>query len=149
MNLSAHGIRVGLPPAWEGRIYKRSDPAAQPVVHAANVALAPDDGDFATRTAELMPAAGVLVVMVEYEPALAATAQFAATGVPEIDPAAASPSHLLRRIPGQAGYQRFFNDSGRAFGLYVVIGAAARARSAMPKVDGVLATIEIDPLPAG
>ena len=106
MNLSAHGIRVGLPPGWEGRIYKRPDPAAQPVVHAANVALAPDDGDFATRTAELMPA------------------------------------------DGEAGYQRFFNDSGRAFGLYVVIGAAARARSAMPKVDGVLATIEIDPLPA-
>jgi len=29
----------------------------------------------------------------------------------------------------------------------VVIGAVARARSAAPKVDGVLATIEIDPLP--
>ena len=67
MNLSAHGIRVGLPPGWEGRIYKRPDPAAQPVVHAANVALAPDDGDFATRTAELIPAAGVLAT-IEIDP---------------------------------------------------------------------------------
>jgi hypothetical protein len=146
VNLSAHGIRVGLPPGWEGRIYKRPDPAAQPIVHAANVALAPDDGDFATRTAELMPADGTLVVMVEYEPALATAAQFASTGVPAVDYTAASPSHLLRRIPGQAGYQRFFNDNGRAFGLYVVIGAAVRARTVTPKVNGVLATIEIDPL---
>ena len=144
--LNGSGIDVDVPTGWEGRIYKRPDPAAQPVVHAANVALAPDDGDFATRTAELMPPDGVLVVMVEYEPALATAAQFAASGVPEIDPAAASPSNLLRRIPGQAGYQRFFNDNGRAFGLYVVIGAVARARSAAPKVDGVLATIEIDPV---
>ena len=146
MNLSAHGIRVGLPPGWEGRIYKRPDPAAQPVVHAANVALAPDDGDFATRTAERMPVDGALIVMVEYDPVLANTAQFAASGVPPlIEPSAASPTHLLRRIPGQAGYQRFFNEQGRAFGLYVVIGAAVRAQTVMPKVNGVLATVEIDP----
>lgn len=147
MNLAAHGIRVGLPPGWEGRIYRRPDAAAQPVVHAANVVLAPDDGDFATRTAERMTADGALIVMVEYEPALAGTAQFASAGVPPLlEPGAASPSHLLRRIPGQAGYQRFFNDQGRAFGLYVVIGAAVRAQAVMPKVNGVLATVDIDPL---
>jgi hypothetical protein len=148
VSLAAHGIRVGLPPGWEGRIYRRPDVAAQPVVHAANVALAPDDGDFATRTAERMPVDGALIVMVEYDPVLASTAQFASSGVPPLlEPSAASPTHLLRRIPGQAGYQRFFNDQGRAFGLYVVIGAAVRAQSVMPKVNGVLATVEIDPLP--
>ena len=84
VSLAAHGIRVGLPPGWEGRIYRRPDVAAQPVVHAANVALAPDDGDFATRTAELMPVDGALIVMVEYDPVLAGTAQFASTGVPPL-----------------------------------------------------------------
>jgi hypothetical protein len=33
---------------------------------------------------------------------------------------------LLRRLPGQAGLQRFFSERERAFCLYVVIGAHAR-----------------------
>jgi hypothetical protein len=141
--LSAHGITLDLPAGWDGRIYRRTDPGARPVVHAASSPLAPDDGDFATATAQIMPADGALIVMCEYDPALAGTPLFAHPPLRALDPAAASPTHLLRRIPGQAGYQHFFTDAGRAFGLYVVIGSVRRAAAVVPHVNGVLPTITI------
>jgi hypothetical protein len=52
---------------------------------------------------------------------------------------------LNRQLPGQAGLQRFFNESGRAFCLYVVIGAYQRRHDVVPAVNTVLATVQIDP----
>ena len=146
MALSAHGIRVDLPPGWEGRIYRRPDVGARPVVHAASIPLVPGDGDFATATAALMPIDGALVVLCEYEPALAGKGMFDHRPPRAIDPAEASPNHLLRRIPGQAGSQRFFTESGRTFGLYVVVGShVQRGAAVLPHVNGVLGSLAIAP----
>ena len=52
---------------------------------------------------------------------------------------------MQRAIRGQAGVQRFFHDQGRAFCLYVVIGAFARRRELVHRVNEVLATLTIEP----
>jgi uncharacterized surface protein with fasciclin (FAS1) repeats len=59
-----------------------------------------------------------------------------------------SPSVLQRTIRGQAGVQQFFQDSGRAFCLYVVLGSFANRRKVVAAVNGVLASLQIDAAPA-
>ncbi len=145
MALAAHGIEVVLPPGWEGRIYRRPDPDAQPVLHAANGALAPDDGDFALATAAQLGPGGALMVLCEYESAMAGQPLFDHPQPAAVDPWQAEPSHMLRRRPGQAGYQQFFTDAGRAFALYVVLGSDGEARALMPGVNSVLGSLQIAP----
>lgn len=143
MRLAAHGIQLDLPDGWEGRVWRR--PQAQPVVHAANFRLPPGDGDFGTSAVVGMPAAGVLVVLVEYDSQLAGSALFAATGAPRsLGAGEFSPRTLLRSLPGQAGLQRFFTSSGRPFCLYVVIGSAARSRELAAAATGILAGLRLE-----
>jgi hypothetical protein len=52
---------------------------------------------------------------------------------------------MQRPIAGQSGAQYFFNQSGRAFCLYVVLGAHARRQESVPEVNQVLAGLRIDP----
>ena len=142
MRLAAHGIELNLPAGWEGRVWRRQ--AAQPVVHAANFPLPAADGDFGTGAVEGMPATGVLVVLVEYEPQLAGTSLFAAAGPPgSLRAADFSPRTLLRSLPGQAGLQRFFTASGRPFCLYVVIGSAARSGPLAATATRILAGLRL------
>jgi hypothetical protein len=143
MRLDAHRIALQLPPGWEGRVWKRE--SGQPVVHAANFALPESDGDFGVAAAERMPRHGVLVVLVEYEPSLAGTALFAASGPPaRLRGGDFSGRTLLRALPGQAGAQRFFTAAaGRPFCLYVVIGSAADAAALAGQATTLLAGLSI------
>jgi hypothetical protein len=143
MRLAAHGIAVDLPAGWDGRVWSR--PGGGPVLHAANVALPPSDGDFATRATAAMPPNGVVVVLVDYGGADAGTPLYAASAPTNVDPAELSPATLLHRRPGQRGLQRFFTTSGRAMCLYVVVGSAAHAADLAALVSGVLATLTVAP----
>ena len=60
-----------------------------------------------------------------------------------------SPTVMQRAIPGQAGCQFFFNEGGRAFCLYAVIGSYAQRATLVAKVNAVLATVQIDPTATG
>jgi hypothetical protein len=142
VRLAAHGIALELPTGWDGRIWTR--PGGGPVAHAANIALPPADGDFATRATETLPADGVVVVLVDYGPGDAGTALFAAPAPARVDPAELSPATLLRGRPGQRGLQRFFTASGRAMCLYVVVGSAAHASDLAAGVTRVLGTLRVD-----
>jgi hypothetical protein len=143
MRLAAHGIAVDLPAGWDGRVWSR--PGGGPVLHAANVALPPSDGDFATRATAAMPPNGVVVVLADYGGADAGTPLYAAPAPTKVDPAELSPATLLHRRPGQRGLQRFFTTSGRAMCLYVVVGSAAHAADLAALVSGVLATLTVAP----
>ena len=67
-------------------------------------------------------------------------------GLPRtLDPDGFDPRVLNRQLAGQAGLQRFFNESGRAFCLYVVLGGYQRRHDVVPAVNAVLATIQITP----
>ncbi len=164
--IRGHGIDVGLPAGWDGRISVRADGApeaavtasgtrvatlrSRPVAHLANFGLPADRGDFGSGAVELMGDQDVFVVLFEHEPDATATALFRAEGFPrtltfrDFDPAT-----LRRGIAGQSAHQAFFQESGRAFCLYVVLGAHARRAALVPVVNRVLASVRIDPQVAG
>lgn len=163
-HIASHGIRAEVPAGWDGRIYRRSPEVVaasaveaarhraattHAVFHAASFPLPVERGDFGGGAVELMAAEDTLVALVEYHPDSVGTALFRSAGVPRsLDPRTFSPTILQRLLPGQGGTQAFFNESGRAWCLYVVLGSF-RARAALvPKVNAVLDSIRIDPLGA-
>jgi hypothetical protein len=162
--IQAHGLAVQTPPGWEGRIFRRrragelsaqaevpgpAAPAGEavfPVVHVATIPLAADVADFVSDAVEHLGPTDAIVVLKEYAPASVTTTLFAPAGLPRtLDPDAFDPRVLNRQLAGQAGLQRFFNDSGRAFCLYVVIGGYQRRHDIVPGINTVLASIQITP----
>jgi len=146
VRVAGHGIGVDVPRGWEGRITRHPDAPA--TLHAASFPLPAGDSDFATGAVAHMPDDGVLVVVTEYERELAGTALFAEQGLPQrLEPEAIRSESLLRRLPGQAGVQRFFTHAGRAFCLYVVVGSSPSRRELVARANAVLRSVAIDPLP--
>jgi hypothetical protein len=146
------GIEVSVPSGWDAEIYSREadfapqsgEPAAtRPVVHLGTFPLPPGRGDFGSGAVEIMRSDDLLVVLFEYGPESAGTALFARAGVPRVTAADFAPNNMQRPIPGQSGAQYFFNQSGRAFCLYVVLGAHARRHELVPEVNQVLAGLRI------
>jgi hypothetical protein len=164
--LQGHDLRCTLPAGWDGRITVRRDGAPEaftlagghemftarpePVVHLSNFALPEERGDFGSGAVELMGARDVFMVLFEYEPAAATTALFRAKGLPRaLTPDQFDPTTLRRGIAGQAGFQTFFNDAGRAFCLYVVLGSSAGRNRLVRLVNSVLMTVQIAPRTSG
>lgn len=165
--LSAYGITTELPSGWEGRITRQTDPTptsvapsspapgragargwpgerAHPVAHLANFALPANRGDFGSGAVELMGPSNLLVVLFEYGPESVGTALFTAAGIPaRFQPSDFNPKGLQRILAGQAGCQRFFTVSGRAFCAYVVLGSHANAASLVPQANRTLAATTI------
>jgi hypothetical protein len=149
-------MKVDLPPGWDARIYRRQELSAaaahaggeattHAVMHAANFALPAERGDFGSGAVELMRSDNVLITLVEYHPDSTRSPMFAdpmprALRADDFDPAT-----LQRRMPGQAGLQRFFSSGGRAYALYVVLGSHAARRRLVPMVNAVLATVDLEP----
>lgn len=150
MNLSGSGISVSLPDGWEGAI---TPGGAQPdgamrhaVLHLANFALPARRADYGGGVVELMRPGDVLVVLLEFGRQAVAQPLFAASGFPL--PLRASDfdrDALQRRIEGHGGCQRFLNQSGRAFCLYVVVGSHLDRADILPQLNAVLGTIVIEP----
>src|SRR6476661_9341257 len=164
--IRAHGIDVGLPAGWDGRISMRADGApeaaitasgtrvatlrSRPVAHLANFGLPADRGDFGSGAVELMGDRDVFVVLFEYEPDATGTALFRSRGLPAaLAPRDFAPATLRRGIVGQTAHQAFFQDGGRAFCLYVVLGSHARRAALVPLVNRVLGTVRITRRTAG
>jgi uncharacterized surface protein with fasciclin (FAS1) repeats len=159
--LDAHGISVTVPAGWEGRVFRRPSsgevasaadgpPAprgetARAVVHVSTIPLPADTGDFASSAVELLGRDDALIVLFEYDPASANEPLFAARGMPRsLRADDFSPNVLQRAIRGQAGVQRFFQESGRAFCLYVVLGSLANRNRLAAGVNQVLSTFELE-----
>jgi hypothetical protein len=166
--LVAHGIEVSLPAGWEGRLFRRprdgevaaqdahieGEPAApqettNAVLHASTIAVPPGVGDFASGAVDKLGPNDLFVVLFEYDPASVETELFKTAGIPRVLTADDfSPNVMQRAIRGQAGSQKFFNEQGRAFCLYVVIGSFARRDALVKRVNEVLTTLTIEPLGA-
>jgi hypothetical protein len=157
--LTGHGLAVGLPARWEGRIYRRAvtpgqQPGKQqafgwpgenshPILHLANFALPASRGDYGTGAVELMGSEHVFVSLLEFGPDCLGTALYAPVGVPRVRPGQFNPNGLQRRIAGQAGFQHFFTEGNRPFCLYVVIGSHRQAVGLSKQVNAVLEQIEV------
>ena len=161
MKLVAHDIETDLPPGWEGRITRRTEPSpaadgvaargapgerTHPVVHLANFALPEDRGDYGSGAVDVMTGRDILIVLFEFGPEAVGQPLFARRGLPRtLTPARFSPNALQRTRPGQAGRQIFFTEQARAFSLYVVLGSHAAAPTLTPKANAVLRATTIGP----
>lgn len=160
MRLTGNGVSAELPAGWEGAVTRQKEPGSgslrqfadadgpQPVtlpaLHLANVPLPPSRGDFGSEVVERLGNAGVFVSLLEYGAESVGTALFAVNGLPrKLRAGNFSPRMLQRTVPGQAGYQVFFTEAGRAFCLYVVLGAARKSSTLVGEANGVLATVAI------
>lgn len=156
----AHNLVAALPAGWDGRITVRRDGQAEkavsatgtqlfsarshPVMHLANFGLPTDRGDFGSGAVELMGDGDVFVVLFEHEAAATQTALFRTEGMPRtLELRDFDPSNLRRGIAGQSGFQAFFQENGRAFCLYVVLGAHARRARLVPLVNRVLGSVAV------
>jgi hypothetical protein len=123
MRLRAYGIEIDLPRGWDGRIFRRR--GADATLHAANFPLPAADGDFGSGATARMPRGGALLVIKEYRAGarlVPGTGLFASKSIP----LPLHIGHFHRRAlqvgrRGQAGFQHFFTDAGRAFCIYAVI----------------------------
>jgi hypothetical protein len=166
VSLSAHGITLSLPNAWDGRIYGRPRLVANPAessllpgfdgtelgrlatLHAANFPLSGAEGEFAAEATMRMPAAGAFVALVEYQPddrLVPGEGLFASRDIPRaLAPEDFRPETLMVPRGDQVGLQRFFTAAVRPFCLYAVVGsrrAAARGAAAISDVLGSLVIV--------
>ncbi|MCU1465010.1 MAG: hypothetical protein JWM72_938 [Actinomycetia bacterium] len=147
--LAAHGLAIGLPTGWEGRIQRRAVSVAaeqtHAVVHLANFALPEERDDFGGGVTPLMRSADVFVVLFEYGPDAVGKPLFATQGIPRVTADMFGSKRLQRPLPGQLGCQRFFTAHGRPFCLYVVAGSRAYLPRILAEVNGVLTDLDVAP----
>ena len=147
--LAAHGLAIGLPIGWEGRIQRRAITAAAErtyaVVHLANFALPEQRDDFGGGVTPAMRSPDVFVVLFEYGPESLGSPLFAPTGIPRVSADMFGSKRLQRPLPGQLGCQRFFTVNGRPFCLYVVAGSRASLPRIIAQVNAALAGLDIEP----
>lgn len=145
--ISGHGLSITLPAGWEGRISLPPSDGVQgatrnPVLHAASVALPQVRGDFGGGVVERLDPSGVFIALVEYDREATETPLFAMHGLPKGLSGSQFQTHTLQRgVAGQSGAQWFCQVSGRAFCLYVVLGAHRDRWRLATEASHVLRTI--------
>ena len=145
--LSAHEIEVLLPAGWEGEIYRRPDgngSTSFPVMHLTNFPLPAVRGDFGSGVVELMEPSSVFISLFEYGPQSVGKALFSRNSFPRaVTGEDFHPNRLHRIISGQLGFQRFLEESARAFCLYIVVGGRAKFGGLLGEINRVLPSISI------
>jgi hypothetical protein len=151
VNVHAHGIRIELPRAWSGRVFRAADGLA--TLHAGDFQLPLDDGEFGDLSTGAMPGVATFVAVTEYQPGdglIPGVGLFAAKRIPlPLDPTDFGASRLQHPRPGQVGAQHFFTALRRPFCMYAVIaGPRYGRRHQLLALDGVLRSLRIEPRPA-
>lgn len=146
--LEAAGIRVDLPTGWDGAIAEAAtlDDGAvrRSVTHLSNFPLPQHRGDYGGGAVERMGWTDILIVLLEFERRSTTQPLFSMHGLPRsLRPSDFSREKLQRRVEGHGGAQFFFQQAGRAFCLYVVLGSYVDRTDLIPAVDEVLGRIEI------
>jgi hypothetical protein len=149
--LQAHGIAATLPEGFEGRIFVRPHLAGElsyPVAHFATFPLPSDVGDFGGGAVTLMGPNDIFAVLFEYGPESVGTALFARQGMQRsLSTGDFRPTLLRRGLGGQSGTQWFFTEVGRPFTFYAVLGSHARGGILVPKVNSLLASLNVSAPP--
>lgn len=155
-DISGVGVTVSLPAGWEGRIRglapavaageisTASEDESTALLQVATVPIPPDAGDYGGGIVQTLTSRDVFMVLGEYGAESVGQPLFAAQGMPRLRPADASPDTLRLMLAGQSGIQRFFTVSGRAFGLYVVLGSHRRRIGLVGLVNDILASVRIE-----
>jgi len=120
--------------------------ATHAVVHVATIPMPADIGDFGSAGLDQLGSDDAFVVVFDHGPEAVGQPLFAREGMPRLlEPGDFDARTLQRALPGQVGMQSFFTESGRACCLYVVLGSQANSRRIVPRVNAVLADVQIEP----
>ena len=148
--LSGHGLDVTLPAGWDGRIYLNehtNGARSNPVMHIGTFPLPKRErvGDYGNGAIELMGPSDAFVALVEFNPELSEEPLFLTNSkLPHpLGPGCFAQNQMQRIISGMGGAQFFFNEKGRAFSLYAVLGSLANARAVTARMNPVVHTITI------
>jgi hypothetical protein len=149
--LQAHGIAATLPEGFEGKIFVRPHLAGElsySVAHFATFPLPSDVADFGGGAVTLMGPNDIFAVLFEYGPESVGTALFARQGMQRsLSTGDFRPTLLRRGLGGQSGTQWFFTEAGRPFTFYAVLGSHARRSLLVPRVNSLLASLEVSTPP--
>lgn len=118
------GLDLTLPPGWQAAARKNEN--GHLVLHAATVPLPRSRGDFGSDVAQLLGPDDVLCSLFEYGRESTREVLFSTHGLPVVRPADFQLGALQRSRPGQSGAQYFFQDAGRAFCLFTILGSHGR-----------------------
>ena len=148
MKIEGLGFDIVVPEGWDVQIMNQvateAGASSHPVVHAANFALPNDRGDFGSGAVDVMTDRHVFVSLLEYHPSEVSKKLFRRKGMPRrLDLDEFEWNRLQRTIPGQSGYQAFFNESGRAFCLYIVLGDHNSRSELIPTAEKLLAGVRL------
>ncbi|WP_426563055.1 hypothetical protein ACPPVT_19075 [Angustibacter sp. McL0619] len=148
MTVSKHGLELdGADQGWESRIYRREAerPGEQtyPVLHACTLPLPADRGDFGSGIVDRLGREDVFVSLIEFGPEVADQGLFAPQGMPQLRPSQFSANRMARSIPGVSAAQHFLSVGGRAFCLFVVLGAHSRRMVLVPRAERLVRTVRI------
>ena len=148
-----HGISIDVPSGWEARmsVPGLAPPAVNlPVLHMADYRLThARQSSYAVETAAAMEqrTGGVIVSLIEFDPALANIGLYAPQGAPTLLARDLDARALQIPRPDQGGVQRFFSMSGRAFSLYVVASIDRASERRIGAVNDSLASLQVEPAP--
>ena len=147
--LHAHGIELGVPTGFDGRIFRREASGPErpfPVAHLASFPLPRQAADFGGGIVEQMGPRDVFFVLFEYGPESVGTPLFSGTGLPrQLRPEHFHPHVLRRGRGGQSGTQWFFVEAGRPFTFYAVLGSHTMRHWHVPRLNSLLAAVAIAP----
>lgn len=150
-----NGVGIDIPDGWEGELgwaggeapsglSLQSTSGHRVVAHLANFALPADRGDYGSAAVEMMDGGAIFMSIMEFDRSSEPPPLFSGRGIPTgITGADFSPDQLQRRLPGQAGLQRWFTVGDRRFVLYVVIGSYRMRDVAAPEVGRMLSRLSI------
>lgn len=152
MTVSGQGIAASSVRGWDIRIFRRPpDPpeTTHAVLHAATFALPASVGDYGDGAVQRMRPDDVFVALCEFHPSSAGSALFASSGLPSpLRPQDFSRTSLQHAVGGQAGVQRFFTASARAWCLYVVIGSFDDRVRLTTRANELISGLEVQALGA-
>jgi hypothetical protein len=142
-----YGLSVEGVPGWEARISRREpqDPqeVTHPVLHGCTRPLPAERGDFGSGVVEHLGPEDVFVSLVEFGADVTDQGLFAPQGRPPLRPSDFSPDRIQRSLPRITAAQHFFSEGGRAFCLFVVLGAHSRRMALAPKAERFVTSLRV------
>lgn len=141
------GFELHLPPGWQVAVrHQPAHVAGRPgnlLVHAATVAIPADPGDFGSGLVTQLGPDDAFVSLFEYDRESVGTALFSSHGLPSPRPSDFDPGTMQRVVPGRSGAQWFFQEAGRAWCAFAVLGSHSRRQAGAVKVGQLLRGVRI------
>jgi hypothetical protein len=147
VRITRYGLSVEGVDGWEARISRREPEAPEEVTHAVlhgcTRPLPAQRGDFGSGVVEHLGADDVFVSVVEFGAEVADEGLFAPQGRPVLRPSQFSPDRIQRSLPGITAAQHFYSEGGRAFCLFVVLGAHSRRMALAPRAERFVTSLRV------